>query len=264
MNEVAVAESPKLTTKAYVVRGAAIVGGIGVLALALPAIYFAFLSSLGLLGIAIVAGIGLAGFKAAPLFFQKWENRVLGARIREAQANPIEQIQNNIIRKAEQLQNFKQGLENIFTQIVGLKDSLKAQAKKDPTEDFTDQWAAVEKMEQFYAHRKERYSVAVKALDDYRINFERYKFKFGFGNAAGAVAAAMNAEDATTLVENMLADESFKAIDQRYNAAFAALDMDSAELTSAKQLSFGSGQVIDVQAIRIPTPQLTDKVAVKR
>ncbi len=32
MNEVAVAESPKLTTKAYVVRGAAIVGGIGVLA----------------------------------------------------------------------------------------------------------------------------------------------------------------------------------------------------------------------------------------
>jgi hypothetical protein len=36
---------------------------------------------------------------------------------------------------------------------------------------------------------------------------------------------------------------------------FAALDMDSLELSSSNRLEFSKGMAIDVQAIHIPTPE---------
>jgi hypothetical protein len=239
--------------RSMLVRATVAIGAIGILALVLPVVYFAFLSTLGLVGIGITGALGYAFIQALPMLGQKWENKLLGLRKSEARANPIEQIQNNVIRKAQQLKAFKDGMELIGGQIGSLESSLKDQARKDPEDDLRDQWEAVEKMKLFYEKKKENYRAAAAALEEYKKAVERAKFKFGFGNAAQGIANAMNDTDAKTLMENMLADEAFAAVDQRYNQAFAALDIDSLELSSTKSLEFSKGMTIDVHAINIPT-----------
>lgn len=243
-------------TKSWLIRGGAVVAGIGILAIALPAIYFAFLSALGLLGIGITAVIGIAAFKALPFLAQKWENKLLGLRIAEARQNPIEQIQNNILRKAQQLTAFSTALQNISGQIQALEDSLTARKKKYPNKDYSAQDIAIEKMREYYKKRVVKFKSAQLAHEEYKEAFDDAKFKYSFGNAAQGVAQAMNDADATTIVENMLADESFNAINVKYNAAFAELDIDSMELNTQDKLTFGDGVVIDVKAIEIPTLQI--------
>lgn len=255
MADLTTVPSGTASQKSWIARGVMAVVAIGVLALVLPVVYLAFLSTLGLIGIGITAAIGVGFVQALPLLGQKWENKLLGLRKAEARANPIEQIQNNVIRKAQQLKAFKDGMEVIGGQIGSLESSLKEQARKDPDDDLSDQWAAVEKMKLFYSKKKENYRVAAIALEEYKKAVERAKFKFGFGNAAQGIANAMNDADAKTLMENMLADEAFAAVDQRYNQAFAALDIDSLELSSTKSLEFSKGMTIDVQAIHIPTQE---------
>ena len=106
----AVAPSPG-AQRSILVRGVMVFGAIAVLAFILPLVYFAFLSALGLLGLGITAVLGVGIIKALPLLGQKWENKLLGLRKSEARTNPIEQIQNNVIRKAQQLKAFKDGME---------------------------------------------------------------------------------------------------------------------------------------------------------
>lgn len=247
------------TQKSWLVRGVMAVAAIGVLALVLPIVYFAFLSTLGLIGIGIAAVLGWGFIQALPLLGQKWENKLLGLRKAEARKNPIEQLQNNLIFKAQQLKAFKDGIENIGAQIGSLETSLKEQSRKDPDDDLSEQYAALAKMKDFYERRKGNYAVAYKALEDYKKAIERAKFKYGFGTAAQGIANAMNDNDAKTLMENMLADEAFKSVDHQFNAAFAALDMDSLELNGAQRLEFSKGMTIDVQAISIPTPVLAGR-----
>ena len=246
-------------SKVLLVRGGVAVAAIAVLALVLPVIYAAFLSTLGLIGIGILGIVGFGMIKSMDLIGQKMENSILKLRKAEARANPIEQLENNLILKAGQLRAFKSGLEQIGSQIASLESSLKEQARKDPNDDLTEQWQAVKKMQLFYEHRKQRYTEAFKALEDYKKSIERAKFKYGFGTAAQGIAQSMNDNDSKNLMENMLADEAFKSVDLRFNSAFAALDLDSAELNSSQKLEFGSGLVIDVNAIQIP-----DAVAVRK
>lgn len=257
-------QSTAITTKddkSLLVRAGVVVGGIVVLALVLPVVYYAFLSALGLIGLGIAAAFGIGFIKALPLLGQKWENQLLGMRKAEARANPIEQIQNNVIFKARQLEAFKSGMQAIGAQIGSLESSLKEQAKKDPDDDLSEQWAALGKMKDFYEAKKRSYAQAYQALEDYKKAVERAKFKYGFGTAAQGIAQAMNANDAKALVENMLADEAFKSVDLRFNSAFAALDTDSMELSANNKLEFGKGITIDVQAIKIPT---NDAVVARR
>lgn len=245
----------KPQTRNLLIRAGVVVAGVVLLAVALPVIYFAWLSALGLIGIGLTAVIGIAAVRALPYLGQKWENKLLSMRMGEARANPIEQIQNNVLRKASQLNAFKGGLTQIGGQISTLESTLKEQKKRDPEEDFAEQDAALAKMKQFYRAKQGSYATAYAALEDYKKAVERAKFKYNFGTSAQGIAQAMNSQDAKTLVENMLADEAFKAVDQRYNTAFAALDMDSAEINNAKQLTFGKGVTLDVAPIRIPVMQ---------
>lgn len=75
---------PKLNGQAVAVRVGFVLAGIGVLALLLPLVYYAFLSALGLLGLGITAGVGVALIKALPWLGQKWENKLLSLRKAEA------------------------------------------------------------------------------------------------------------------------------------------------------------------------------------
>lgn len=230
----------KLTPKVIAVRALGAGGVIIGLALILPLIYYALLSTLGLLAIGVVALVGFALVKTIPLMGQRLENKLLGLRKAEARANPIEQIENNVVRKAEQLNAFKKGLENIGAQLASLVRSLSEQKRKDPTEDFSEQESALSAMKVYYDTKKASYAQALQALEDYKKAVERARFKHGFGTAAAGIAQAMNSTDAESLVQSMLSDEAFRAVDLKFNSAFAALDVESIEVglrSSVQQLN---------------------------
>lgn len=234
------------------VRGGIAVAAVGALALALPLVWFAFLSTLGLYGIGILGLLAFGIVKALPLFGQKLENRLMAARLKEAREHPIEQMNNRILQKRHQLDAFKIHLTNIGGMVTTQRRMLEQRHQQDPGHDLTDMRKAVEKMDLFYQQLGQKYAEANKAFLLYCQYVDRKKFEHGWSQTAGAALTAMNVDDADNLLQDMLADESFKSIEQDFDRTFAALDVESRSLTDQSKMDFGKGVVLDVSAIRIP------------
>jgi hypothetical protein len=93
------------TTNIWPVRALAVFATIALLALSAPLVWAAVSAGAGLLALAAMAAAGLLGFQAIPLTMQKLENRLLQMRKAEARANPIEQLQNDCLRREQRLQS---------------------------------------------------------------------------------------------------------------------------------------------------------------
>lgn len=241
--------------KSVGMRVAITAGAIGILALVLPVIWFAFLSTLGIIGILGLGMLGLGVIKALPLIGQKYENKLLALQIAEAEKNPISQMWRRIEQRSGQLEQTNKFLSNMGGKVGGFETLIKQQMKDDPGYDATDEKEAVAKMRAFYDALKADYQAALLALGEMKTEFKRKQFKWGFAGAASEAMAAMSNQDAANIREEMLKDVSFQAVENKFNETFAKLDLKTIELNSSKQLSFGKGAVIDVSAIHIPTAQ---------
>lgn len=238
--------------KSWLARIAVVSSGILILAVALPIVFFALQAALGIAAIGIIAVLGFAVVKTLPMLGQKWENRLLGMRKAEARANPIEQMQNRLLQKQRQLDAFRNALTEIGGQITGMERMIVDRAKADPEQDLSMQRGAVTKMKAFYEQMKLKFNAACSALLDLTKEVERKKFEFGFAQAGQSALRAMSVSDADNMLKDMLADEAFKAVEQRFDSTFAALDIESTTLTNHSQLEFGKDVVLDVSAIKIP------------
>ncbi|HVU75241.1 MAG TPA: hypothetical protein VHD38_00145, partial [Candidatus Paceibacterota bacterium] len=130
-----------------VLRIGAVVGGL-VLLWGLSQIILAAATaavSLAVIGLIGIAGIAL--FQALPLLAQKWENRLLAARKQEARKNPIEQAENDLLRRTQQYDAFKAAVATIGGLISALKTELVGMKKESPDSDFSSEAEAVKKMD---------------------------------------------------------------------------------------------------------------------
>jgi hypothetical protein len=193
--------------------------------------------------------------KLLPLLGQKLDNWVLSAQKAEARRNPIEQAQNRYLQRAEQLRLTKQALATIGGQIGAQRTRLKDRQKADPHHDLTDQFNALQRMEQGYERLKIDYQTACVALEKFHKEIERKKFDWESAGMLRTIDASMNPQDAESLKQDMLTDEAFRSVDQEFNAAFAALDVQTVNLNENKKLDYGSGVVLDLKAVEIPTSE---------
>lgn len=242
----------KQEQKSWLARIGVAGAGVALLAILLPIIFMALQAVLGLAAIGVVAVAAFAVVKALPMLGQKWENKLLSVRKAEARANPIEQMQNRLLQKQQQLDAFRLALTEIGAQISGMERMITDRAKTDPGQDLSMQKAAVFKMTEFYGQMKAKFSAACVALADLTKEVERKKFEFGFAQAGASALRAMSVSDADNMLKDMLADEAFKAVEQRFDSTFAALDLESTALTKHDRLEFGTGITLDVSAIKIP------------
>ena len=90
------------------IRAIAAACGVAALAVFAPVVWLAASGGVGLLVLGGILGIGFAAVQALPLLGQKLENNLLNARKAEARRNPIEQLQNEVLRRAERLRAFRQ------------------------------------------------------------------------------------------------------------------------------------------------------------
>src|SRR4051794_7488757 len=88
-------------------RGLAVAGAVVALAAFAPVVWLAAAGGAGLLALGLLLALAIAAIQTLPLAAQKLENRLLTARKAEARRNPIEQLQGELLRRADRLKVFR-------------------------------------------------------------------------------------------------------------------------------------------------------------
>ena len=240
-----------------VFRIGVVVAAVAVMALIAPVIWAAASAGVGLIALGVIGIVGFGLIQMLPYFGQKIENSVLKLRKSEARANPIEQLQNFLRQKAQQVADFKAAVSSIGAQIKTLEDMVAQRKRERPGYNSAPQEASIAAMREAHTTLKGKYINAENALAELKLAIQDKEFEWKFSQAGQAAMASLNATSGKELMEAMLADEAFSSVTDNFNKVFADLEMEARHLTDVKQLEFASGMTIDVSAIN-----LTDKVTV--
>jgi hypothetical protein len=250
-------------------------GSVAVLAIILPLAVAALKAGLALIAIGFLALMGVAAWKMIPRWLltienrereliQQEMNRHLAALKKEAKQNPIEQAQNEYLRRSAQYEAFKAAMGIIGGKVQSFRSKL-AQTKRDkPAYDLSQETAALERMTQFYTNRMERLQTAFVKLGQFKEKIEEANTKWEFQLAANDAIRAMNATDKDAKINEILTAVAFDSVQQEFDSVFAKLDVDAAELNASKALEFGQGMTIDVSAIHIDQPELVPAQLIKK
>lgn len=234
-----------------VFRAGVVIGSVVLLALVAPIIWAAASAGVGLIALGVVGIIGFGVIQALPYFGQKIENTVLKLRKAEARGNPIEQLQNFLRQKAQQVADFKAAVSQIGGQIRSLEDMVAQRKRERPGYDASAQERSIQAMKDAYNTLKTKYVNAEKALADLKVVIQDKEFEWKFSQAGQQAMQTLNATSGKELMEAMLADEAFSSVTDNFNKVFADLEMEAQHLTNVKQLEFDSGMTIDVSAINL-------------
>jgi hypothetical protein len=207
-------------------RAIAVTAVLGALAASAPLIVMAISAGAGLLTLGGMAIFGFAALQALPLGMQKLENRLLQARKQEARDNPIEQLQNDCLRREERLQTFKRALVSIGGQIESMREMLHERKDKAPHHVLDKQERAIARMDHFYQANIVRLKEAHQALEDFRTQVTQKAFEWEFAQAGQVVMAALNPAEMQDLMQDLLSDEALRSVQNRFNMVFAELDVD--------------------------------------
>lgn len=234
-----------------VFRAGVAIGSIVLLAIVAPIIWAAASAGIGLIALGLIGLVGFGGIQMLPYFAQKIENTVLKLRKAEARGNPIEQLQNFMRQKAQQVADFKVAVTTINSQIKNLQDMVNQRKRERPNYDATAQEKSIAAMTDAYNALRQKYKNAEAALAELQLAIQDKEFEWKFSQAGQEAMKSLNATSGQELMEAMLADEAFSSVTDNFNKVFAELEMEAENLTSAKQLSFSDGMTIDVSAINL-------------
>ena len=217
-------------------------------------VWMAVSAALGLATLGGICIVAIAIFQALPLLAQKWENRLLAMRKREARKSPIEQLQNYLLSKTRQVEAFKQAVSIIGSQIKGLSDMVEERRKTG--RDVSKQERSLVQMNTAHQALLRKYQAAAQALVQLRETIEDKKFEFAFAKQGQAAMATLNATSGQEVLDAMLADEAFAAVRDNFNQVFSDLETEAALLNATKQIEYG-GVTIDVSSMP-QIPQLVE------
>lgn len=234
-----------------VYRAGVVVAAVALLAIIAPVIWAAASAGIGLIALGVIGIVGFGVVQALPYFAQKIENTVLKLRKSEARANPIEQLQNFLRQKAQQVADFKAAVATIGGQIKNLQAMVDQRKKERPNYDASAQEKSIAAMQDAYNALKQKYINAENALAQLREVIQDKEFEWKFSQAGQQAMQNLNATSGKELMEAMLADEAFSSVTENFNKVFADLEMEAQHLTAAKQLSFDQGMVLDVSNINL-------------
>ncbi len=239
------------------------VGAVVLLAAVLPLVVMAVKAGLALAAAATLAVGGLFAWKMVPYWLLKHENRIrllimqeqnaqLARLKAEAKKNPIETAENEYLRRSRQYEAFKKAMESIGGRVTAFGSKLSRTKSTRPTYDLSQETAAHEKMKLFYQNRMDRLQLAFRKLEEFKAKIDEANVKWEFQLDANAAIRAMNATDQEARINEILTEVSFDTVQQEFDAVFAKLDVDAAEMSARPALEFGQGITIDVPAMEVP------------
>ena len=209
--------------------------------------WLAATTGVGLLALGAILAVGFAALQALPLLGQKLENRLLAARKAEARRNPIEQLQNDILRRAERLRAFSKALVVVGGKIESISQMVAESRQRDPGHVLDQQQRALHRLQQFYTLNLGRLGQAKAALDEFADTVKRKESEWIIACAIGEVTELMDPDAGDNLIQGLLTDTALRTVQDRFNSIFAELDV---QMTS---LDGPAGTGLDrMDALRLP------------
>ena len=234
-----------------VLRGGIAFGAIAILAIVAPVIWMAASAGIGLIALGAIGLIGFGLIQMLPYFGQKIENSVLKLRKAEARGNPIEQLQNFLRQKAQQVADFKAAVSTINGQIKNLQSMVDQRKRERPNYDASAQEKSIQAMTDAYNALKQKYVNAENALVQLREVIQDKEFEWKFSQAGQQAMQNLNATSGKELMEAMLADEAFSSVTENFNKVFADLEVEAQHLTATKSLEYDAGMTLDLSNINL-------------
>ena len=243
----------------WLVRAAAVVGCVALLALSMPLVWAAVSAGAGLLTLIAMAAGGVALFQALPWAGQRLENGLLKLRKAEARANPIEQLQNEMLRRGERLQAFRRALATVGAQIESITQMLDERRHLDPGHVLQRQERSLQRLTQFHAGNLVRLDDAQAALEAFRHQVKQKVVEWEISLAIQDAQEALNPGAADNLLQDMLTDEALRTVQNRFNTVFAELDIQMRAVDAPTHRLLADKGLPPLDALTLPDPQLVER-----
>jgi hypothetical protein len=211
--------------KVWALRAAGAVGALALLGAAAPYIWTAVAGGMGLAALTAMGVVGVVVFQSVPLGLQKLENTLLAARKAEARRNPIEQLQNEVLRRAERLRSFRKALVTVGGQIESIRQMIETSQTKFSGPVLARQERALEKLQQFHNINIARLNQAQAALQEFKNTVEQKQSEWQIALAIDDANRALDPNAADHLIQDLLADTALRTVQDRFNNVFAELDV---------------------------------------
>jgi hypothetical protein len=176
----------------------------------------------------------------------------LRLRKEEARRNPIEQLDNDCLRREQRLLSFRKALVTIGAQIESMRQMLDDRRQVDPAQVLDRQERAVERMAEFHALNLQRLGEAQAALDDFRRTVAQKRFEWEFALGAEVIWESLNPSKAEELLQDLLSDEALRTVQSRFNAVFAELDVEMRSVEGPGRRLLDESQLDRLDALRLP------------
>jgi hypothetical protein len=234
------------------VRLLSVVAGIVVLAVFAPAVWLAVTGGVGLLLLGGLLAVGFAAMQMLPLMGQKLENAVLSARKAEARRSPIEQLQNEVLRRAERLKTFRVALVTVGGQIESIQQMIEKSQTQFTGPVLARQERALQKLQQFHQINITRLNQAHDALQEFKNTVAQKQSEWQIALAIDDANRALDPNTADNLIQDLLADTALRTVQDRFNSVFAELDVHLSSIDSPTR-GFLKGQSLDdLGALHLP------------
>lgn len=237
---------------AWMIRVAAVAATVALLAMSVPVVWAAVSAGLGLFALTVMVVGGVALFQALPWAMQRLENRLLKMRKAEASANPVEQLENDVLRRSERLSAFRHALATVGGQIESIRQMVDERRHQDPGHVLESQQRALQRLMDFYGANLGRLDQAQAALEQFKSTVARKKSEWEIANAINAAAQLLDPNAAQTLIQDLLTDEALRAVQNRFNTVFAELDIQMRGVDAPTLPLVGSGRFERLDALVLP------------
>jgi hypothetical protein len=234
------------------IRAIAAACGVAALAVFAPVVWLAASGGAGLLVLGGILGIGFAAVQALPLLGQMLENSLLGARKAEARRNPIEQLQNEVLRRAERLRSFRRALVTVGGQIESIRQMIESSQTKFTGPVLARQERALEKLQQFHSLNIARLNQAQGALQEFKNTVEQKQSEWQIALAIDDATRALDPNSADHLIQDLLADTALRSVQDRFNNVFAELDVQMSSMDSPTRNLLGDKGLDPLGALHLP------------
>ena len=236
----------------WMIRVAAVFATIALLAMSVPVVWAAVSAGLGLLALTVMVVGGVVLFQAMPWAMQRLENRLLKMRKAEASANPIEQLENDVLRRSERLTAFRHALATVGGQIESIRQMVDERRHQDPGHVLESQQRAMQRLMDFYGANLGRLDQAQAALEQFKSTVARKKSEWEIANAINAATQLLDPNAAQTLIQDLLTDEALRAVQNRFNTVFAELDIQMRGVDAPTLPLVGSGRFEPLDPLSLP------------
>lgn len=199
--------------------------GLGIVGLAVitPVVFLALKAALGLLALGVAGVAGVAFIRLMPVMSMKLSNTVIKLIVREAEANPIETMENLKIEKLGELQKADNAIIEFEASVRNYDDDT-----RQFTKDYPDEAAAYQeissKMHEALKLQTQQQDGARLKLNDLALRIEKARAIYKMALSAQRVTQLSKSAEAKVF-QDIKEKIAFESVRMELNRSFASLNM---------------------------------------